>query len=42
MPVTLPAPGTADLAHVEENAAAARPRRRAAHRARLDRLAAPA
>ncbi|AWL36075.1 MULTISPECIES: aldo/keto reductase [Streptomyces] len=41
-PVILPIPGTADLAHLEENTAAARLRLPAAHRARLDRLAAPA
>lgn len=41
-PVILPIPGTADLAHLEENTAAARLRLPAGHRARLDRLAAPA
>ncbi|MEW2704757.1 hypothetical protein [Streptomyces koyangensis] len=38
----LPIPGTADLAHLEENTAAGRLRLSDAHRARLDRLAAPA
>lgn len=41
-PVILPIPGTADAAHPEENTAAARLRLPAGHRARLDRLAAPA
>ncbi|MBL0780294.1 aldo/keto reductase [Streptomyces albidoflavus] len=41
-PVILPIPGTADLAHLEENTAAARLQLPAGHRARLDRLAAPA
>lgn len=41
-PVILPIPGTADLAHLEENTAAGRLRLTAGHRARLDRLAAPA
>lgn len=41
-PVILPIPGTADLAHLEENTAAGRLRLSDARRARLDRLAAPA